>query len=382
MRALHVVLWWLALASVASAHDRSLSTSRWELDGSGAHVQLTVRALDLSALQAAGVVGALQLSEPLRDYLQQHLSLHSDQGPCSPVADSYRARRQPGGFAHFDWRVMCPGPARRVRSTLLHERPGHLHWVAVGGASGLLSEHNPGLRWGTGDAWSTAQWVRSGAEHVWMGWDHLLFLLGLLLVTRTWRQRLSVVTGFTCGHAITLLATALGWVDVQSAAVEWWIGLTILLVGCEAALPRVDSSVSASVAAGIAVLGVFAGLWGAPLSPLVWIGSAVLAYAYLQLMPGSEASFAVRGTLSASFGLVHGFGFAGAFGELPVQGSQRVWAVLGFNLGVELGQLVALGVALACAALAVRLAPRVRLQAPLALGLAAAGAFVVVLRGF
>jgi hydrogenase/urease accessory protein HupE len=133
-----------------------------------------------------------------------------------------------------------------------------------------------------------------GAEHVWTGFDHLLFLLGLLLVSERIRDMLLVVTGFTAAHSITLGAAALGWVTLPSALVEAGIAASIVYVG-------------------------FENLW----SPLP------------------------RRRLLVTFalGLLHGFGFAGLLTEIGLPRDALVLALVSFNGGVELGQaLVALPV--------------------------------------
>lgn len=145
-----------------------------------------------------------------------------------------------------------------------------------------------------------------GFDHVLEGADHLLFLTTLLLVAPVvivagrWRRRtgvlptargvLGVVTSFTVGHSITLIASALGWVNVPTRPVE-------VLV-----------AVSVGVAAVHAV------------RPLVRHGENLIA---------------------AGFGLVHGLAFAGILVDLGLDGSTSLPALLAFNVGVELAQLVA-----------------------------------------
>jgi len=147
--------------------------------------------------------------------------------------------------------------------------------------------------------------VGDGVHHILTGYDHLLFLLCLLLpaVLRReqgawlpvagWRQALlpvlRTVTLFTLAHSVTLVLAALGWVRLAPAIVEPAIALTI-------ALAAVDN-----------------------------------------LRPGLQRW---RGTFTFGFGLVHGFGFAGVLGELSLPPAQFGWALLQFNLGLELGQIM------------------------------------------
>ena len=146
----------------------------------------------------------------------------------------------------------------------------------------------------------TASFVRLGVEHILTGWDHLLFLLVLLLRGGGWLSLLRIVTAFTIAHSATLALAALDIMTLPDRFVEAVIALSIALVAGENLLFR---------------------------------------------------SLVVRRWLvSFCFGLVHGFGFSSVLREigLPTQG--LVLSLLGFNVGVELGQ--ALVVALALPALA------------------------------
>lgn len=164
---------------------------------------------------------------------------------------------------------------------------------------------------------SPAGWltlVREGVHHIWTGYDHLLFLLALLLpavLRRTstgWapvndlgsalRDVIKVVTAFTVAHSLTLILATLGWVSLPSR----WVEVTI----------------AASI--GVAA---FANFRGQP-------PAAAGAIRELLRSPWAVAFL---------FGLIHGFGFAGVLTELELPPGHLAGPLLGFNLGVELGQL-------------------------------------------
>ena len=128
-----------------------------------------------------------------------------------------------------------------------------------------------------------------GWEHVLIGWDHLAFLVALLFGVRNWRSLLGAVTAFTAAHSLTLAVSALGLLSLPPHWVEPGIALSVLFV-------------------------------------LAW---------HLRLAPEQQ-----RPWLPALlFGLVHGFGFAGVLGDIGLPNDARAMALIGFNLGVELGQL-------------------------------------------
>lgn len=137
-----------------------------------------------------------------------------------------------------------------------------------------------------------------GVEHILAGFDHLLFLAGLLVACRRARAMIGIVTAFTLAHSVTLGLSALDVVVVPARVVEPLIAASIVLVGVEN-LARRDAP------------------------PL-------------------------RAALCFAFGLIHGFGFAGALRDLGLgrAGAPIVEPLLGFNLGVEAGQLLVVSVLL------------------------------------
>ena len=161
--------------------------------------------------------------------------------------------------------------------------------------------------------------MREGVWHIWIGFDHILFLLALLLpAVLVWRERdrgwqgwqpvprlrpaavevAKVVTAFTLAHSITLSLATLGWVSLPSRVVE--------------------STIAASV-----VLAALNNVW--------------------PLFQGR------RWAVAFVFGLLHGFGFATVLGELGLPAGSLAKALVGFNLGVELGQLAIVAVFLPAA---------------------------------
>jgi hypothetical protein len=140
-----------------------------------------------------------------------------------------------------------------------------------------------------------------GIEHILLGIDHLLFVLALLLLVNGVGRLVATVTAFTVAHSITLGAATLGFVHVPSAPVEAIIALSILFLASELARRRVAAS-GGDVAANLT-------------ARFPWL-------------------------VAFSFGLLHGFGFAGALSEVGIPEQAVPLALLFFNVGVELGQLL------------------------------------------
>jgi hydrogenase/urease accessory protein HupE len=132
-----------------------------------------------------------------------------------------------------------------------------------------------------------------GFEHMLLGWDHLLFIAGVLLIARDWRRAAKLITVFVLGHSTTLIiATLAGW-RVDAGAVDIVIGLSVVMVG---------------------MLGMFfpSVKWG-PFTAVV-----------------------------AGFGLIHGLGLATRLQDIGLPEDGVLWRVIAFNVGVEIGQLTAI----------------------------------------
>ncbi len=178
-----------------------------------------------------------------------------------------------------------------------------------------------------------------GVEHILLGIDHLLFVLALLLLVNGVRRLVATVTAFTVAHSITLGAATLGFVHVPSAPVEAIIALSILFLASELARRGTSG-------------------------------------------PGTDLTSQFPWIVAFAFGLLHGFGFAGALSEVGVPENAVPLALLFFNVGVELGQLLFIAAVFALAWLVRRAAVRVPLQwqRAVAYGIGSVAAFWVVER--
>jgi len=197
-------------------------------------------------------------------------------------------------------------------------------------------------------AWEVlGTYLSLGVHHILLGADHLLFVLALLLVVREWRRLALTVTAFTVGHTLTLAGATLGALSLPGPPVEAAIALSIAFAAAEALRARRgEPSLTAKVPWAVAL----------------------------------------------SFGLLHGLGFAGALREVGLPEGAVLPALLFFNLGVELSQLlfvaVVLGLAWGLRRLAaggrVPVAPssRVHAAACYAIGITAAFWLVERIQGF
>jgi hydrogenase/urease accessory protein HupE len=169
-------------------------------------------------------------------------------------------------------------------------------WMEIKGSQGFFSV--------------AASYTLLGIEHIGFGIDHLLFVLALLIITSGTMRLIKTVTAFTVAHSITLALATLGFVHVPLKPVEATIALSIVFVAFEIIRRRQGQN-------GIA-------------SRAPWI-------------------------VAFTFGLLHGFGFAGALSEVGLPQNHIPAALFFFNVGVELGQVAFIAVVLSCIALVRRI---------------------------
>lgn len=295
----------LLCAAPLAAHEAGLSQSRWQLQGDRLVAELGFAPREmLTLLPAADGDGDGELSREefvahapeLREALLAGIELRRGGRACEPAR------------ATLDWRAddalalrlsaACAGPGEASAMLPLLERLSldHRQLATLVLASGeqtlLLSAEAAELRLApaaVAPPWWSVLWL--GAEHILFGLDHLAFVLGLLLAGPALRHLLLTLTAFTVAHSLTLGLMAAGLVHASGSLVEPLIGLSVAVVAIDNLRPRA-----------------------------VRIGT--------------------RWLLVLAFGLIHGFGFAGAIAD-QAPGGNALWPwLLAFNLGVELGQVV------------------------------------------
>lgn len=281
------------LPGVASAHALRLSTGEVTVDGRRIQAVLQFARAELDALRPEEVARTIQVS--------------ADGAPCSLAGSSVAPAQEDGVAVTATWE--CPRAPGRLRMELgfLDRLPeGHLH-VALLRLPGVTVQRTARASAPVLDvearpsAWAGAgRFLRLGAEHIFQGTDHIAFLIGVLLLGGSFRQLVGIVTAFTVAHSVTLALATVGWIVPPPRLIEPLIALSIVAVGVENLLSL-----------------------RAPLSP-----------------ERVRAAIRHRWRLTFGFGLVHGFGFAGALRALDLPRTLLAPSLLTFNLGVELGQLV------------------------------------------
>ncbi len=292
----------LLFPCTALAHQTSVSYS--ELEVRGHEVRGTLR-FALADLRTQVEVDPERLpAQALQRLLLDSFVLKASEQPCPLQQGTTAAADGPDGVAlHASW--LCPAEveALSVRVGFLESFPaGHAHLARVSFGPGEISQRVAQLE----DPGFEARRTRSapqefrrflllGIQHIFTGYDHIAFLIGLLLLGGSVRELVKIVTAFTVAHSITLALAALSLLAPPVRVVEPLIALSIVFIGVE-------------------------NLWA---------------------LRGQRAVQALRHRwmVTFAFGLVHGFGFAAVLRELDLPRAVLATGLVSFNLGVELGQV-------------------------------------------
>lgn len=339
----------LALAAEpAGAHTRSESHALWELGPKGVDVILTIPEGELKPLARGGRPPD---EAALKAYLAARVYPLKDGARCAlvPPVEGLSAV---AGFRKYDLTYRCPATGRlQIHSTAFSDlTPSHLQFAQIQDTrtgeltEELITRDRPTVEAATdGGALAHAgfaDFVRMGVMHILTGIDHMAFLLGLVLISRRLRDLLFVVTGFTIGHSLTLALAVTGVLRPHPEYIDALVALTIALIGAEnlaigTRRPLPVALAAAGLVASCALLRL-GGVGGLPL--LLLAGSSLFVGSYLILSGSVPEAGRLRMVMTVVFGLIHGFGFAANLLEMQLPTGRIAQLLVGFNVGVELGQ--------------------------------------------
>ncbi len=343
-------------SSQAHSHNRSQSFSDWEITDNIATAVFTAKSREITRLQS-------QSNQSLDTLLVGHLisaiSVSQDSLHCSSTEV---VRPIPSALGYVRVRLVfdCGASLGDISisiNSFFNVASSHVHYanMSLNGEpsyqylfTNKQRQHEITNQLATSSHWfdSITQFVLIGIEHIFGGIDHIAFLLALLLLLRSLKVLVWMVTGFTLGHSITLALAALGWIIPDLDIVEAAIGFTIALVAVQniAVLTGNHRQITYFSVAGLLLIVLINLIWNIGLSALSSLGLALFTLAYLWNSADEHLSANLRLVTSVIFGLIHGFGFASALTETGLANTQLLPALLGFNLGIELGQIVIIAV--------------------------------------
>ena len=337
----------LILCSILSeAHDRSESYSRFSFttNEQGMAIQV-IGSIKQDIFNNLNAASRFQSYESLVDYLGTAINPGSSCKLNNPVEVNENISL---GVLKFAWAFQCLQIPETISVSLFQDLGvTHTH-IARGVVDG---ESVPEFMFASNqDAWviglpgernvnqsSYFGYFKSGVEHILSGWDHLTFLLGLLLLF-TGRFLVIAITGFTIGHSLTLGLGAMNVLRVHSEIIETLIGFSILLLAVEYfikhtfEIDKLAKNLALSLCAFLP-LTVFGDL-----DLILIIGLALFLTFYLSLT-NHYSNLWLPLLITIFFGLIHGLGFASSIAESGIPQDRLVPIILSFNIGVEVGQL-------------------------------------------
>ena len=332
-------------------HNRSQSFSDWVITNDRTEAVFTAKSREITRLQTL-------TNQPLDTLFSDHLidtvSVFQGDLPCSN-SDSATSLPSALGYVRVSLDFDCDPSLSNISiniNSFFNAASSHVHYanVAFDGQQSRQylftdkqRQHEISLLVTSSNRWfdSARQFVGLGVDHIFGGLDHIAFLAALILLLRRFKDLVWIITGFTLGHSVTLYFTVMGWVMPDVPVVEATIGFTIALVAAEniGTLTGYHRYIAYFLASGLVVMGLLNLIFGVGLTTLSILGLILLTFAYLPLSVTKTAVADLRPLITVGFGLIHGFGFASALIEIGLSDTQLWPALLGFNVGIELGQL-------------------------------------------
>lgn len=394
MRRMLRAVFWLTLglllvARSAEAHTRSESHSVWEISGADVDVAMTIPVLELQRL---GAGGAAPSDDAVKRYLTARVYPISAGRRCALVPPVETLSAAPG-FRKYDFTFRCPVSGDlQIRSAAFFDLvPSHTNFAEIQDATTgafaeqlITNEHQTVVVSGkAADGLKSAsflEFIRMGVMHIFTGVDHMSFLLGLVLISRRLRDLVFVVSGFTIGHSLTLALAVTSVIRPHPEFIDALVALTIALIGAENLAEQTHKPLTITLAFGasLALMALASALGFGELPSLLLLGAALFTSNYLMISGRLVDPGRFRMMITLVFGLIHGFGFASNLLEMQLPTGRLAELLLGFNLGVEIGQLtLVLGVTALVLAVS-----RMKLATPRAITVDVASSFLVGLGVF
>ncbi len=383
-RRLFAALFVLTTTVAARAHTLSESLSTWRIDGDTVRLQFTVPELEAKRVTASGK--DLPSSAQLGAYLAPRLGASAAGQSCALI-EGPRALAASAGYFRYDLVFKCPTASDiRIHSAAFYDLVrSHTNFAHIEDDSGrfveqvLTQDHQEvavtaeGGEGGGLENASFLTYVAMGIMHIFTGIDHMSFMLGLVLISRRVRDLLFVVTGFTLGHSLTLALAVTGVLRPEAQYIDALVALTIALIGAENIGDGTHHPLPVALGLGailfLMALGRYFDL-GVTLPTALLVGGGIFSVSYLMLTGQMRDAGRVRLLVTLVFGLIHGFGFASNLLEMRLPANRIAELLVGFNVGVEIGQVTVVLGALALAWLLVR--ARLAIPRPLFTDIAAA----------
>ena len=336
------------------SHQRSESYSKWSVEEDENHtlvnVAFTIRLSNLNKLEGP-LVG--EWEDRISAYIISSFTTDSD---CLQESKHRVMTSRADDIFRVSWTLSCNQMLEEIKTNVFFDRdPTHSHIARYIYDLNLSTEKlftTQTKAWNLKDIYSSKEssvnssfkeYVLLGIKHISTGYDHLAFLFGLLLLNQRLKRLVLAITGFTLGHSLTLSLAVLDLVRPVNSFIEALIGFSIALLGLEFLIrhSKGNSTYVKNISYFLFLFLLLYFIFSGGSNSLGLVGLFVFSFCYLTLVSKNLSSFFSL-FIASIFGLIHGFGFGGFLFDVGFSEDNILKTLFGFNLGVEIGQLMAM----------------------------------------
>ena len=336
------------------SHQRSESYSKWSVEEDENHtlvnVAFTIRLSNLNKLEGP-LVG--EWEDRISAYIISSFTTDSD---CLQESKHRVMTSRADDIFRVSWTLSCNQMLEEIKTNVFFDRdPTHSHIARYIYDLNLSTEKlftTQTKAWNLKDIYSSKEssvnssfkeYVLLGIKHISTGYDHLAFLFGLLLLNQRLKRLVLAITGFTLGHSLTLSLAVLDLVRPVNSFIEALIGFSIALLGLEFLIrhSKSNSTYVKNISYFLFLFLLLYFIFSGGSNSLGLVGLFIFSFCYLTLVSKNLSSFFSL-FIASIFGLIHGFGFGGFLFEVGFSEDNILKTLFGFNLGVEIGQLMAM----------------------------------------
>ena len=336
------------------SHQRSESYSKWSVEEDENHtlvnVAFTIRLSNLNKLEGP-LVG--EWEDRISAYIISSFTTDSD---CLQESKHRVMTSRADDIFRVSWTLSCNQMLEEIKTNVFFDRdPTHSHIARYIYDLNLSTEKlftTQTKAWNLKDIYSSKEssvnssfkeYVLLGIKHISTGYDHLAFLFGLLLLNQRLKRLVLAITGFTLGHSLTLSLAVLDLVRPVNSFIEALIGFSIALLGLEFLIrhSKSNSTYVKNISYFLFLFLLLYFIFSGGSNSLGLLGLFVFSFCYLTLVSKNLSSFFSL-FIASIFGLIHGFGFGGFLFDVGFSEDNILKTLFGFNLGVEIGQLMAM----------------------------------------
>ena len=333
------------------SHQRSESYSKVKIDDQNNLKLVQVEfSIQTFVLQRLNLGFTDNWEQELTNEITQNFIFNQN---CNPKDPPFLKNSFSTGYISLSWKMLCDSEILEIDLNLFFDKdPAHTHITTFLINSEAFPEKvftNTNRNWSETDKQaqdsssfdSFADYLGLGFKHILSGFDHLAFLLALLILKLPIKRLVIIITGFTIGHSLTLALGALDLITPSSQLVEALIGYSILIIAMESAATITKSyNLYSNILVFLSfILILILSIFGHLKFIYGLIGMTVFSYCYLRLA-SKYSDFTLTIAVTCLFGLIHGFGFAGNLSSIGLMEGRLLPAIFGFNIGVELGQIL------------------------------------------